>query len=789
MTLLIYWIVFPAVVCALCVGCGALLERVIGFRLPGTLLVPAGLATLIVIATTFTVAEVTAELTTPAVVVAAIAGLVWARPWRGRSLDYWAAGAALAVFAVYAAPVVASGDATFAGYIKLDDSATWFALTDRVMEHGATASGLAPSSYEATVDSYLVESGYPVGSLLPLGVGRALVGQDLAWILQPYLAFLAATLALGLYSLATPLVRSRAMRASCAFVAAQPTLLFGYGLWGGVKELAAVALIPLVVILAARAASGELSPRKLIALAVTCAAVLSVLSVGAFVWLGPVIGGALLVLVWKRQWRLAIQGSAAFVALALVVSIPTLLNGSLGVPTEVLTSQAELGNLAGPLDKLQVIGIWPTGDFRFRPAHFDATRVLLAIAALSALGGLVWAVRRRFTAPLLYVVAAAAGCVAINVKGSPWADGKALATASPALLLFAMLGAAALVGMGRRAAGALLALAIASGVIWSNVLAYQEVNLAPRDRLVELEQIGEDFAGQGPSLMTEYDPYGVRHFLRKLDPEGASELRRRQVFLRDGNTLPKGGGADIDRFGLDAVLVYRTLVLRNTPLTSRPPLPYKLVRQGRSYDVWQRPAIGGPKVIEHRSLGTDLDPGGVAGCGEVEALARKVPRGGYLAGAAATPVTVLAVSRMARPNSWRANPAQPGAVLPAGSGTATGVVAVPAKGDYGFWIGGGLRGELTVSADGRHVATIHGQLNNIEQLLPLGDLHMSRGKSAVALDYRTGGARPGSSGAPFSLGPLVLAPQKQDHSVVQVRADKARELCGKRLDWIEAISP
>lgn len=72
--------------------------------------------------------------------------------------------------------------------------------------------------------------------------------------------------------------------------------------------------------------------------------------------------------------------------------------------------------------------------------------------------------------------------------------------------------------------------------------------------------------------MTEYEPYGVRHFLRDADPEGASELRRRPVPLRDGSSLDKGEFADIDRFDLGGLLEYRTLVLRRSPLASRPPL-------------------------------------------------------------------------------------------------------------------------------------------------------------------------------------------------------------------------
>ena len=51
------------------------------------------------------------------------------------------------MFAVFAAPVVLSGEPTVAGFIKLDDTATWLAFTDRIMEHGRDLDGLAPSTY------------------------------------------------------------------------------------------------------------------------------------------------------------------------------------------------------------------------------------------------------------------------------------------------------------------------------------------------------------------------------------------------------------------------------------------------------------------------------------------------------------------------------------------------------------------------------------------------------------------------------------------------------------------
>ena len=92
------------------------------------------------------------------------------------------------------------------------------------------------------LDYYWVDYGYPVGAFPPLGIGHVLTGVDVAWLFQPYLCFLAAMLALGLYGLLSRLVESRPLRALSAFVAAQPALLYGYSLWGGVKELVTAAL-------------------------------------------------------------------------------------------------------------------------------------------------------------------------------------------------------------------------------------------------------------------------------------------------------------------------------------------------------------------------------------------------------------------------------------------------------------------------------------------------------------------------------------------------------------------
>ena len=124
--------------------------------------------------------------------------------------------------------------------------------------------------------------------------------------------------------------------------------------------------------------------------------------------------------------------------------------------------------------------------------------------------------------------------------GSPWVGGKALATASPAIPFAAVLGAGWLASRGRRLAAAGVAAVVAGGVLWSNALGYGGASLAPHDQLAELERIGERIAGQGPTLMTEYEPYGARHFLREADPRGSPSSAATTIPLRDGSQVAEG---------------------------------------------------------------------------------------------------------------------------------------------------------------------------------------------------------------------------------------------------------
>jgi hypothetical protein len=787
MSLVVPWLLFPLILGLLSLGCGLLLEQAAGMRLRGSLLLPVGFAVIVVVGGLMTTNEITAPFTMPLTLALAVAGLALALPWRAKRVDGWAAVSGIGTYAVYAAPIVLSGTATFAGYIKLDDTASWLGITDRLMAHGRNLAGLPPSSYQAMLDYYLKSYGYPVGVFPPLGIGHSLLGEDSAWLFQPYLAFLAAMLALSLYGLAARLIESLPLRALGTFVAAQAALLYGYALWGGVKELAASAMLVLVAALTPTALAKTASPRTVLPLSTATGALIGILNVGAGVWLAPLLL-PVLVLALKLRRRALVRVGVAFAGLVVAFSVPSLLVlGSFVKDLSLNSGGGDTGNLSHPLSWLQLAGIWPIGDFRLRPGDMTATYFLIAILIAAAAAGMMLASRRGAWELPLYVSAALLGCLITSHGGSIWIEGKAFAIASPAILLAGMTCVAWFFRSGRRVEAAVAAVAITGGVVWSNALAYHDVLLAPRSPLRELESIGKRFAGEGPTLTTDRQIYGIRHFLRNMAPESPSAFRRHVIPLRNGHSVPNRGYADIDEFQLDAVLFYRTLVLARSPAASRPPSPYSLVSNGRFYEVWQRSDPVGVRILEHLSLGGGEQAVGVPRCGDVLRLGRLAStNGGRLAVVLRPPATVVDLSHASYPPTWKVDSGSAGAIDPSGAGTLEALVRVPSEGRYGVWLKGSFRRRLEISIDGRGVAIGHHELHAGEYL-PLGEVELGAGSHQVVFRYSAANLRPGSGDAPFPLGPLVLSRYTADVPVTYVKPSDARSLCGRTLDWIEAL--
>jgi hypothetical protein len=431
------------------------------------------------------------------------------------------------------------------------------------------------------------------------------------------------------------------------------------------------------------------------------------------------------------------------------------------------------------------VGIWPARDFRLEASEKALTAVLIVVALAACGYGVLRAVRERRPALPLYVFALVVGVLAFEAFASPWVVAKALAMASPAILIGAAHGCARL---GRRAALRALGIAamcvIAGGVAWSAAFAYHGTTIAPHDRFAELATIGDRFAGQGPTLTTEFEPFAVRYFLRRMDPEGASDLRRRRVPLVSGRLLRTGEPVNLDEIAPAAVNVYRTLVLRRSPLESRPPAAYTLRWRGRFYEVWQR--TGAPaELVRHVGLGSRYVREGRLSC------ARSLPAvgaGESVVVSAPTPAPItVALARTAKPAAWLDDRTDARTIYPTSPGTARGQFEIPRSGRYAVWLGGSPQGEADVLVDGRSVGSVRQELSHGQQYTLLGSAVLRPGRHAFALRFTTGLLHPGAGAESYGLGPVLLQRLPATPRLRDVGAAGLARLCGQPLDWLEVL--
>ena len=908
MALLAAWVAYPIILALLAYGSGTLVQLAAGRPLALGVRLPCGVALIIAVLDLFTRTTATASLAVAAAVVLGVIGLAVAVITRVRAggRASWPrppaeVPAAVGVFALYAAPVVLSGEATWAGFFKLDDTANWLAVVNRALSQGRNLAGVPPSAYQAVLENYLV-TGYPLGSFLPLGLGHTLLGQDVAWLTDSWMAFMAAMLALALgHGARRALPRAPNWQpALIGALAAMSALLYGYYLWGGMKEMADAFLIATFAVSVPLALEGRARVRAAIPALVTLWALIAAESPGGLVWVGPGLLVALGLLALRRRimsagappveaaapaqaaapgqtpasgkakakasakakttakpskpvaaargrrgptpsvaatrrrktsgarsatsrrprsrgpgrWRVSLDAARArmaglpaprewltdtsptqrLVLAAVVLAVGGLVlvlrpGGWVRTFHAVITAGGSvgLGELAQPLNPLQLVGIWPSGDFRVAASPLGLVYVLIAVAVIGAVVGLVMSVRQRRLEVILYLACALTGAWLVEAFASPWLAAKALAAASPAIPFAALLGAVWIAGR-RRAAGLVLVVVVVGGVLWSDALGYHDVWLAPRAQLAELVQVNQRIAGHGPTLVPDPEVLAVRYFLRDGAPESPGELRSRTDPLVNGQTLPTGGYADLDQLSLGAVLQYPTIVLHRSPVNSRPPYGYNLTYEGHYWQVWQRSTTAKSPIVNYAPLGGVVAPGGVPVCSALHTLAL-APGVHRVVAAPVTNPIIVGTASGTQPASWT-DPAGGGHYSQlSGPGTARFPVTVPAAGRYQVWLGGSIRDLTRISVDGRLVGSVRNDIQRNGQYVEFGTVNLSAGTHSVSLQ-RPGGQllAPGSGGPPDVVGPLALAPDVPPPPLLSVAPSAVGTLCGRTLDWVEGLS-
>jgi hypothetical protein len=796
-------LIYPVVLGLLCLGAGLLVERLSGGPLPGALLAAVGAAALIGLSQWTTYFPALAPLTPWAMVLAAAAGFAVARRravalMAGIRANGWVVAATAVGYVLAAAPVLFAGRVTFAAYNVLPDSALHMIGADYLIRHGQSYGHLdLINSYGQYIHGYFASS-YPSGSHTLFGGSAALLPLPLIWALQPFCAC-ALALAVGPAWL---LVRRIGLRAGWAALAAvtvsMPALVYGYALVGSIKELVALPLILTLGALVAARRDGDRDDdgtagrgaRGALPFALVAAGGVSALGVAFSAWAGTaaLVLAALLagdVRGRRRSSRDALRYVGVGLAVGLLAAWPTWIDvpGSLQT-AEAIAATPNPGNLYTPLHPAQIFGTWLTGSYRFVPGG-HVTDVLIAITAGAALIGAVHAVRTRATALAAWTALGLAVWLGLTAYGKTWTDAKILMLTTPVVVLLAWGGVAGLRGSRRLARLApLLGLALAWGVLASDEMQYRATDLAPTARYTELASIDGRF-GPGPTLFPDFDEWSL-YVLRKQDVGGPDFVYRPPALA--AIAPHHGDPVDLDAVPAAALRSYPLIVTGRDPLASRPPSAYRLLWEGTYYEVWGR-RPGAPAAPAH--LGLDAtQPASCAAIGRVARVARaRHARIVFAAAPQIVPVDFAA----AAPAGWRRPVNAQLGVLIRRQGQLRATFTVPHAGVWSLWLQGEIMPTVSIGLDGRRLTSVGGQLRgnvfNPDTLPPIA-LRLARaGTHALTIARAAGTLAPGDRGSATLQG-LFLTPAAQGTAATlhTTAPGRWRSLCGRRLDWVEAVA-
>jgi hypothetical protein len=793
---------YPAVLLLLCAGAGLALDRLSGGWLPAALLPASGAATLIALSQLSTYSSGLAPATPWLMLALALGGFALGTPRlralaaRGRALA-WPLAPPLLAYALALAPVLASGRPTFSSFMALSDSAVHLVGADYLLHHGQQYSHLdLANSYGQFVNQYY-NSSYPSGADTLFGGSALLLGLPLIWAFQSFCAFMLACAAGPAWLLARAAGLRRGWAAAAAVAVTVPALVYGYELVGSVKE---ITVLPAILALGALATLHRrwLAGRATASLpfAVVASAGFSALGAGFALWLLVSAAVPAGVLVWNvRTGRCKLRHALALVAVALVAGLvctfPTWadLSGSVRV-AKAIANTANPGNLPHPLRASQAVGVWLRGSYRQSPtdSSLDATRTLIAVAlALCALGAVSILRSRRF-ALAVWLALMLLAWLAIALVATTWVNGKEVMLTSPVVVLLAWAGVGALVRarplLISRVAAPALAVALAGGVLASDFEQYRSSNLAPTARYEELKRINSRFAGAGPTLVTDFDEYAL-YTLRGLDVGGPDFMLPPPALAATAGGY--GRPVLLDRAAPRALADYPLIVTRRDPTASPPPSAYALLWQGSYYEVWRRKPGASPALF-HVAIGGSH----AARCAALDEIARRAraegARAGALAAAQSPPLVRVPLATTSHPSSWGHE--REGLVM-SRAGTLRATFAIARAGPWRLWLQGQFMPPISVSVDGRRVASVAGQLAGnslVPDTIGAATLRLAAGRHRLALRRASPGVGPGSTGAAV-LDAIFLAPAALPARTVTTAPVAAwRALCAGEYQWLELLS-
>ncbi len=812
---LVSYLAAPLVLLAASAGAGLLVRRLARGAVAPVLVLPAGFVTLLAVGTFLTGFSwsFTAHLNWVAIVLLGVGGLAWCRhdirPLLGeRAAWLWPGVAALGAFLAVLAPAFLTGQATWTGYARIVDLALQFEWATWLTTHGRELPFPRPSSYLVVMSKTAV-TGYPGAGNAVLGSIGQLLGVSASWTYQPLMAFSGGMLSLGIYGLLARIVPSRGLRALAAFVAAQPSTLYGYALVGGIKELTTATALVFCAAIVTSLRPREDGVRGILPLAIGVAALMGTFSITIGPWLAVLLILAVLATVLVRRtgtwvpgidW-LALRSWIGAGVLAIALAAPMiywatqLAKVAVAAQGPGATALIDLGNLAAPVPARAALGVWISGDYRV-PSLGDTNATLLGgvVVGILALVGLAWAAHKRDRGLLFVGIASAVALLYFTQRTGPWIQLKAICVVGPVALALAFAGVAAIRGVGRfgqlpKAASWMAAGVLTAVVLAGNAMAFHDISLAPTDRMRDLERVGDKFAGQGPMLYPAHEEY-AEYFLRKADgsayvnpaSEGSGFVGFRPDVLAKA---PQPSFAfDLDTMDVQGIERYPLVTQRRGPFWSRPPVNYKLVDRSPFTEVWKRQER--VTVLQHVPV-PGTGPAGVKA--ECQALVRKARVGGPRVQVSWAETGRTAIAHLGTGTTvptWRKSKTD--YIQMYGPGFLETTIDVPEAGTYRVWVQGPNQRPVKVTIDGRPAGTLGRTWSYPQGWTQISTIDVPAGRHTVRLDRRGGRPLPGDGVGGQPVGPLVLERTGTQRGVVHTApASQAAEVCrnAENYDWVE----
>ncbi|MCW3057086.1 MAG: hypothetical protein JWO21_1055 [Solirubrobacterales bacterium] len=801
------WVLFPLVLLGASVGCGLLVRRVAGGELSNLLVAPVGFALVVAICAFATSYGWLAPAAGPVAAAVAAVGLVLearARPlaWpRPRAAWGWPVIAALVAFAAVGGPVFLTGSVGWTGYTRIVDIAFQMDFAQHLADAGRVSPPNGHSSYNV-VASKLLGIGYPGGSQATLGAIANLVGTNVAWCYQAFLAFAASMGAVAIYSVLGRMTRNGLMRCVAAAVAIQPNVLYAYALEAGIKELTTATLLMVAVAVLADRLPGNGLRRSVVPLAVAVSGAFGAFSLGIAPWLGLLLAGAFIVSLIRRSGRrYALESWGLFAAVAVVISLPGLVTAAklANVAGTAVGGVVDLGlgNLAAPVSRWSSAGVWLTGDYRYPLAHTTTSHIFDAIIiALAVVGVLAGVVRRRWTLVVLGITTPIALDYFIK-HSTAWIQFKAFTITAAFVVTLAFVGAAALQRMQRRwlsALGWVAALVVAGGVLYGNALIYHDTSLAPGARYHDLAAIAKRYAGQGPALDPYFDEY-AEYFLRGEDGSTLVNPANLSLQVRPGVPLPPGGQSfawDLNQLVPGYVQGFPLIIQPRSPTGSRAPSNYDLVEQTHYFDVWRRDRPSNT-VVQHFPLSNLPHERTPALCRVVTMAARRAGPNAEVAYTKNATVAVVNPVEGTHPDYWK--PLGPSTLAAYGAGTAQMRFVLPTSGRYSIWLQGSVGRPLAVYIDGRRLSSIGYEERYPDQFLLIAGSSLSAGRHTLRLVRGGGSLHPGSGDPPIetvprTIGAIVFNREDSNANRVYIApASQMARICAAPVgyEWLELL--